>query len=828
MVESRNANAGLALGLRMMIAVAALCFLWAAALFGEPPGASIEGRVESQRGTAVGHVNIVVKGTAWQVTSSNEGHFELHVPTGTHTLVVSRIGFQTVERQVVLAAGAVEQIAIVLVEKPLELQELVVERQMVIGDPRKLDSIPGSAHYIGPEVLERQYYDDIHRILEQIPGVNVQEEDGYGLRPNIGLRGTGSERSSKITVMEDGVLIAPAPYAAPAAYYFPTAGRMQGVEVRKGSSQIKYGPFTTGGALNLVSTKIPTASSGRIDLKTGEDNERRVHAVAGDSYANFGWMLENYQTRADGFKDLDGGGNTGFDKKDYIAKFRLNSSSSTRVYQQLTFKVGRSDEVSNETYLGLTDIDFERTPYRRYAGSQKDVLTAAQRQYRLSYFVKPSNEIDLTVTVYRNDFKRNWYKLGKIRGDGDAVDIAAVVEDPETYAMEYALATGTTGPEGQVLEVKANNREYSARGVQLVLGFQGQGRGAEHELEFGLRYHEDEVDRFQWVDQYRMEGGTMLLARAGEPGTESNRIQSATALALFLQHNLVWGKWSAVPGLRYEAISLGRRDYGKADPERTGSDLKRRKNEVEVWIPGIGLGYRFAPYLNAFLGVHKGFAPPGDKEGTAPEESYNYELGLRYDKADLRAEGVLFFNDYTNLLGSDLAAAGGTGEQVNGGAVDVFGLELTAATDLRRHIPLADALPASLAYTYTRAEFRSAFASDFEPWGEVEPSFELPYIPRHRLTASLGLEQARWAVNLRANYVGKMRTRAGRAAYDPAFSTDARLVLDTTVDYAFASTSKMYLSMRNLTNRTYIAARRPAGMRPGLPRIASVGIKTSF
>ena len=83
----------------------------------------------------------------------------------------------------------------------------IYERIMVVGDPERVDEIPGSAHIIGPMELKRlkQGLDDIHRMLGQIPRVNIQEVEGCGLRPNIGMGGTGVDQRSKITLMEKPV-----------------------------------------------------------------------------------------------------------------------------------------------------------------------------------------------------------------------------------------------------------------------------------------------------------------------------------------------------------------------------------------------------------------------------------------------------------------------------------------------------------------------------------------------------------------------------------------------------------------------------------------------
>ena len=218
--------------------------------------------------------------------------------------------------------------------------QVSMEQVVIIGSEGDAQKMSGSAFVVDEAELGKFEYTDIHRILRQTPGVYVQQEEGYGLRPNISIRGAGGRRSAKITLMEDGVLIAPAPYSAPDAYYFPTTGRINAVEVLKGAETVKYGPYTVGGAVNLISTPIPAEAKGEASLEVGNDGENRMHVWYGDSSDTVGWLLETHQHDADGFKSIDGSNSdTGLDKEDYLAKLRLNSGEGAKYYNQFDIKL---------------------------------------------------------------------------------------------------------------------------------------------------------------------------------------------------------------------------------------------------------------------------------------------------------------------------------------------------------------------------------------------------------------------------------------------------------------------------------------------------------
>ena len=697
-----------------------------------------------------------------------------------------------------------------------------IDTVTIIGKRADAADIPGSAHVIDSEELAEFGQSDVLRVLRSVPGVYVQEEDGFGLRPNIGIRGSGLDRSGRIALLEDGVLIAPAPYAASSAYYFPTQRRMSAIEVLKGPAAVTVGPRTTGGAMNMISTPIPKEMSANADLRLGSHELLDAHVNVGNRGDRFSWLLETVQAQSAGFKTIDGpvGGDTGFNIKDYIAKLQFDSDPASRVYQSLRIKLGHTNQISDETYLGLTDADFAANPYHRYAASANDIFQSRHRQYQATYVIDTAKNWRGEMTVYHNDFARNWYKTQSVNG----VSLNDVLIDPATYASEYGYLTGATSAD-DAIQIRANNREYFSKGVQAKIEWELGFGETDISLNTGLRLHADKEDRFQHQDGYRMADGLLVLTTAAAGGSQTNRVSTAKVTSLYVDSQIRTRAWIFTPGIRFEDIALTRYDYATTDPTRAQGPTRVRSNSTQVLIPGAGALYRLNDEWRLLAGVHKGFNPPAPGSSAHEESSINLEAGVRYSSDALSFEAIYFRNDYGNLVGTVTDSTGGggqIGDQFDGGEVLVSGLELSADYAIEAG---AFKFPIGMNYTWTNAaEFRNAFDSGFEPWGQVEVGDALPYIPEHQLRVTAGIKHERFRTTLAANVVGRMRTKAGQGAYDPRETIESHVVWDMIATWRFTEHLSTYLKIDNLLNETYIAARRPAGVRPGLPRTAYIGL----
>ncbi|MEO0438103.1 MAG: TonB-dependent receptor [Pseudomonadota bacterium] len=742
--------------------------------------------------------------------------------------VISNKGGSTVAlRFAFLTALLIDPLAPGALAQPDGVVDLLYEEVLVIGGADQLKSTAGSASLIDEEQILAFDTVDINNLLRRVPGVYLRVEDGFGLRPNIGLRGATSERSQKITLMEDGVLIAPAPYSAPAAYYLPNVNRMSSVEVFKGPSAIKSGPHTVGGALNLVTPGISDERQGKLEAFAGTTNYQKYRLFYGETKGQWGYWIDGLRFGSDGFKDLDSGGDTGFVRNDLNAKVQWRTSADARFTQSLQLKLGYADEESDEAYLGLTDSDFDATPNRRYLTSELDVFESEHYQAHLFHFIDFGSDWQLTTRAYYNEFSRDWFKFDGFIGNR-APAAAVVLANPDFYTREIALLRGeadSNGSERETIDVTDFIRDFVSTGVDLRLKRKLSLAQVDHKLEFGLRYHYDTVQRKQDQQGFLVRDGGLVTDGIERPLTLSNDWET-DAVAAYLADSLEIGRWNIDLGLRYEHID------GQA--ENRLNDLVISSTQ-DVFLPGIGVFYQFTDAWGFLFGVNKGFSPasPGAAQDVDPEESVNYEYGVRYSTANLQAELIGFFNDYENLLGRCRVSDPGceVGEEFNGGEVEIAGAEF--ALSYTHSLSNGLTIPLSAAYNYTETAFQTTFSSSFSQWnpgffdGVSEPVLrgdELPYTPEHQARLQVGLRGIDWGVDAAIRYISEMREVPGVGAFEAGESTKAHSIVDLSADFALRNRLRLKMIVENLFDESIIVSRRPFGARPNLPRQFKLGL----
>jgi len=684
---------------------------------------------------------------------------------------------------------------------------------------------PGARAELTKETLERDEYDDLHKVLGGIAGVYLRDEDGYGLRPNIGMRGAAADRSAKITLMEDGVLSGPAPYTAPAAYYVPLVTRMSRIEVTKGPSAIRFGPATVGGAIDMLGEPFPAARAGYVDIAGGSDRYGKLHARAAERQKRWGVMAEYVKLRTDGFKQLDGGGDTGFDKDDLQVTGRLMSEPTATAYHTLDLRAGYGEETSNETYTGLTDEDFARAPQRRYVGSSLDQMTWDHWRLRATHRVELGLHTRVETVAYRHKFHRAWGKVDGFVGQRDFYDLISAPE-AGANAVYYAILTGqadSTSPEEELI-LGTNDRRFTSQGIQTTLATEQTTGPLTHHVDAGVRIHFDRADRRRYEDGYDMLGGELVRSQRQRATVLDTRAETI-ALATFAEDRIHYKKLELSAGLRLELIDT--RFADRLTPELRDADYA-------VVIPGGGAEYHLTDELSVLAGVHRGFVPvaPSASADVRPESSINYEGGARWRDDRINADLIGFYSDYGNLKGSCTLASGCTeameGTEYNGGHVRVWGVEAQASGE----VPVATrrklSVPFAVAYTLTQSAFQHSFSSEFAGWGTVKDGDELPYLPPHQLTVSAGLRHPRGELGVTGRWRAESRDVAGQGAIPAAVLAQSLLTIDLSAHVRLRPWAELYATCSNLLDEQVIVSRRPYGARPNPPRMVAVGYKARF
>ena len=706
-------------------------------------------------------------------------------------------------------------------------EDVSIEVVEIIGSQEDAKEIAGSASVITEAELEVYEYTDIHKILSNIPGVNFRPEEGYGLRPNISIRGTYADRSGKVTLMEDGVLIAPAPYAASSAYYFPTTGRIAGVEVLKGPAAISQGPYTIGGAINLLSTPIADESGGLINQELGQDGTSRTHLHYSVVDTQVALLVESHTWDTDGFDSIKGSDtDTGFDKDDILIKLRINSDPSLDgVYHELNIKYQDSEESSDQSYVGLADADFRKDAHSRYGLSAYDNMDNSHETTSFNYIADIGN-LELSVTMYDNDFARNWFKVDKIDNKkvyGHGIGINNIIAAANAGEATASAILNGTNAEAVEVKLKNNNRAYISEGTDLKLQYTTYNQS----LTIGYRDTEDSEDRFQvYVTTDWLTGQLGALTVGSDPGYSSNnRLTKAQATAFYINEEINFGALTVNVGYRSEDWEISQDRYVDAARSAIATDkgYPKQLTDSDNSLMGFGATYEVNDTTQLFFGFHEGFTPTGG--GADPEEADNLEIGIRYSDDNSYFEAVYFDTDYKNMFGECTASGGATGsceigDSFNAGEASISGFELVAQIEMASES--GTKYPLSMVYTSTDASFDNTFYSDF--WGSVTSGMDIPDLPDSQLALQAGFETQSGLRGSATYYAyGSTCSVASCAA---GTSIDSYNVIDASLTKMFNDQLDVYMVVENITDETDVVARAPKnGARAQKPRSFTLGVR---
>jgi Fe(3+) dicitrate transport protein len=795
------------MNIRMVISFSvALFFASGGVLESQSQAGSISGRVLDQSGAAVARAFVELRLEDSQVAQSSRtdetGFFGFgSVQPGRYHVTARGAGFETAQLNLELLPAGTRTVDLVLKVAQIA-EEVVVNSNSIIGTPDRLPQVPGAVEIIAAVDLTGSSVFTLNEAVRKISGINARDEEGFGLRPNIGIRGLNPTRSSKVLLLEDGLPLAYAPYGDNASYYHPPVDRFENIEVLKGSGQILYGPVTVGGVMNYITPAPPQKQSGSIALIGGSRDYLNGHIRYGGTWGRTGMLVDYMRKQGEGARQNIRSG---------LNDFTLKTVTHLTAHQVLTLKFNYYGENSNVTYSGLTDAEYRQDP--RQNPFRNDYFYGDRWGGAASHSVVLNPNIVLTTNFYANSFSRDWW-----RQSSNSRQRPNDAADPLCGGMQNLNTT--CGNEGRLRSYFTWGVESRARANHRVLGLKGA-------AEFGARFHSELQDRQQ-------QNGALPKSRTGmlvEDNERRNRAFSA-----FLQNRFMVGKWAFVPGLRIERIYFERINR----LTDTGGET-----DMTQLLPGFGVTYSPALHTSLFAGVHRGFAPPRTEDvisntgGTVeldPELSWNYEAGVRSTPKDgLRFEGTFFRMDYENQV-VPASLAGGVGATLtNAGETLHQGFELAARIDTGPLFGWRHNLYGRVASTYIPiSKFAGPRFSNVAGFSNVSVSGNrLPYAPELLNTIGLGyahplgLELFVEAVQTSGQFSDDLNTVDGTADGQRG-RIPGQVTWNATATYRLETIgATVFVTVKNLLDRTQIVD-RSRGLLPNTPQLWQSGIRFSF
>ncbi len=775
---------------------------------------SIEGTIKTGDGLAVVYANILLEGPNKSTFTNDLGEFAFNnIPAGEYVVKISSVGFISIRQNVQVEAGKVITLDVTFEEDITAMPQITI----LSSKDRLFAKTPGSVGYINNSELKLLNPISGNEALRRVSGLHVVDEEGAGMRVNVGIRGLDPSRSRSVLMLEDGVPVALNPYGEPEMYYSPAIDRMAGIEVLKGSGQILYGPQTIGGVINFITADPPAEEEVGARIMGGQGGYFSGLLSYGNTVGNSGFQVNFLRKQADNL------GPTEFRINDFSSKFKFNFSEKST----LGIKVGAYQERSNSTYVGLTQPMYEAggQDYVRIAPNDELGVNRYSISFHHDYKLSPNTTLKSLAFAYTTT--RNWRRQDFSYNPNASRQTGVVWGDREIPGGAIFMREGTGN----------RDRQFEVAGFEQKIISRYSIGNLPNEITAGYRFmHEKAFEQRVNGKKADAKSGDLVL----------DEIRTGNAISLFAQNKfIISDKFSVNAGLRGEIFNFERDILRNTFSGVVKDTSIVANNDVSQLIPGVGFTYQGSEQLTLFGGAHRGFAPPRVKDAITAdgsiieldaELSWNYELGFRTTLIPgtfLELTG--FYMDFSNQIIPVAESAGGTGSGlVNGGRTLHTGIETALSVDISKLLNSSHAFTYDINATYVVTEYsEDRFQSVAGEQVNIKGN-RLPYAPSFIFSSGFTWQApAGYGLRFTGTYVGQQFTDELNSF---APSADGRIgelpsyfVLDATAQYKIpASQATVQVSAKNLLDERYISTRRPQGIRVGLPRFITAGVDIKF
>jgi len=493
-------------------------------------------------------------------------------------------------------------------QAPVELPEVVITAS---PDDEALYKTPidygATRDVISPQRVRESGAQNTQELLHATPSVFFFEETGTDSKPNIAVRGVtsnseGSSRSANVSLLADGVPLAPAPYGHAGQSLFPfTLERVNAVDIIRGGRTVRYGPNTVSGIINFLTKPIPDRPTfeQRFRVDTHENNSS--YTSAGGTYGKLGVLSE--AVYKDGSTFRQHGDHT---IKNFSLKTAYDFSKDLRALFQFEYFDDDSDLAG-----GLKRYAFQNDPEQSHARRDRFVGDQTRGNFRVEWDIDDDSSLDVTGYVFGGD--RTFF-LGKPAGYGDNPDYIDSTPRP--------------------MSVWALQPQYSRR-YELD--------GLSGEAVIGIRHHVEDITR----RSVRTYADNTVLVR-------SDNRYDYTVWSAFVENTFRADRFSITPGVRMEFVDMD------GTNQLTGETVNRDFSEV---LPALNGSYLLKDEWSLYANVQSSFLPPQANhieisalpQNVDAQYAWTYEVGTRGTMWDglISPDLAFYWIDYRGRIERD-------------------------------------------------------------------------------------------------------------------------------------------------------------------------------